>query len=188
LSRRTGVIATAAIAAIPATAQAQTGLLNKQSAEFASHEGNIAFLALGVGLPLLRDGADGKSHALRAADALLTSTVLSETIKAIARKRRPDGSDRKSFPSGHATAAFAIAAMQSDFHPREAPLWYAGAALIADSRVSLRRHDVTDVLAGAALGWGTSRAELGSRRGLILSPFISVDRRGRFALRLSGSF
>ena len=170
------------------SAHAQTGLLDQKSARFASHEGNIAYLALGVALPLLRDRADGKSHTLRAADSVLTSTLLCEGLKALTHEKRPDGSDYASFPSGHATAAFAVAAAESAFHPREAPLWILGAALIADSRVTLRRHHTHDVLAGAALGWGTARWELGSRRGLVLSPVIGTDARGRLFLRVGGRF
>ena len=87
--------------------------------------------------------------------------------------RRPDSTAHDSFPSGHATAAFAVATMESEFHPREAPLWYAGAAAIADSRVVLHRHRWSDVVAGAALGFGTAKWELSQRHGFLIRPWLS---------------
>ena len=80
--------------------------------------------------------------------------ALSQGLKLITRERRPDGSTRDSFPSGHATAAFAVAqlASQNTRGTTGKALWFAGAALIGDSRVTLHRHSVHEVLAGALLG------------------------------------
>ena len=150
----------------------------RAASKFASGDGNILFLAAGVGLPLLSDGHDGKNHALRALDALGTSVILSEGLKSLVREKRPDSNAHDSFPSGHATAAFAVATVEGGLHPKQAPLWYLGAALISYSRVRLHRHTVGDVLAGAALGAGTARLELTQPRGLILSPFITPDGTG----------
>ncbi|RYX81455.1 phosphatase PAP2 family protein [bacterium] len=140
---------------------------------FASGNGNVAFLAAGTFLPLLSNSADGGQQTLRVADSLLTSTLITEALKTITHEKRPDGTDYKSFPSGHATAAFAVATMQAHFNPDQAIFWYAGAALIAASRVKLKRHYTHDVVAGAAVGILTSRLEIRQRRGLLLSPFIS---------------
>ena len=52
-----------------------------EAAKFASGSGNILYLAAGVGLPLLSDGRYGTRHALRVADALGTSVLLSEALK-----------------------------------------------------------------------------------------------------------
>ena len=151
--------------------------------KFASGDGNILFLAAGVGLPLLSDGHDGKNHALRALDALGTSVLLTEGLKNLVREKRPDTNSHDSFPSGHATAAFAVATVEGSLHPKQAPLWYLGAALISYSRVRLHRHTVGDVLAGAAIGAGTARLELAQPRGLLLSPFITPD--GGLGLQMS---
>ena len=177
---------------LPYSARAQTGLLDHRTAQFASGSGNLAYLGLGVALPLLTDGANGKDHALRTADALGTSVIVSELIKNIVREKRPDSNARDSFPSGHATAAFAVAAMESHYHPRTAPLWYVGAALIADSRVTLHRHFTHDVIAGGILGIGTALLETSSRHGLILAPIIRRDgrsnARGTRSITLSKTF
>ena len=164
---------------LPDAATLTSGLqLNRTSgndpswAKFASGTGNILFLGAGTLLPLVEDGKNGQQHALRTADTLLTSALFSEGLKRLTHKKRPDGSNYESFPSGHATAAFAVATMQANYHPKQAIFWYAGATVIAASRVKLRRHYTVDVLAGAALGYATARLELGQNRGLILRPFI----------------
>jgi undecaprenyl-diphosphatase len=57
-----------------------------------------------------------------------------------------------SFPSGHATTAFAGAVALSYLWRRAAPLFFLLAAAIAFSRVYVGVHYPGDVLAGAALG------------------------------------
>ena len=110
-------------------------------------------------------------------DSLGTSVLLTEGLKALVREKRPDSNAHDSFPSGHATAAFAVATTESALHPKQAPLWYLGAALISYSRVRLHRHYDRDVLAGAAIGFGMARLEVSAPRGLLLSPLITEDRR-----------
>lgn len=157
----------------------------RKLSNFGSGAGNILYLAAGIGLPLLSDGAQGRNHALRAADSLGTSVLLTEGLKALTREKRPDSNAHDSFPSGHATAAFAIATAESSFHPKQAPLWFLGATLISYSRVRLHRHTFGDVVAGAAVGYGITRLELSAPRGLILSPFITRDPQGGNAMGLT---
>ncbi len=154
----------------------------RKASNFASGAGNILYLAAGIGLPLLSDGAQGRNHALRAADSLGTSVLLTEGLKALFREKRPDSNAHDSFPSGHATAAFAVATAESSFHPKQAPLWFLGATLISYSRVRLHRHTVGDVVAGAGIGYGITRLELAAPRGLILSPFITRYPSGNSAM------
>jgi membrane-associated phospholipid phosphatase len=164
-------LAPVAFAIFTASAAAPAEDLN----HFLSNKGTIAFLALGAGLPLLQDGHQGPIHTFRTLDSLGVSVLLSEGIKHVTHVRRPDSDERDSFPSGHATAAFAVATMQAQFHPSEAPLWFAGAAAIANSRVQLHRHHWAEVIAGAALGYGTARLELSSHRGLLIYPFVTDE-------------
>jgi undecaprenyl-diphosphatase len=56
-----------------------------------------------------------------------------------------------SFPSGHALAAWCAATLLAQ-DDALAPLWYLVAALVSWSRVHLRHHHASDVLAGAAMG------------------------------------
>lgn len=63
--------------------------------------------------------------------------------------RRPTTS---SFPSGHASAAFCAAAVLSTKLPAGRPLWYGAATVVAASRVHLKLHHASDVVAGVAVG------------------------------------
>ena len=168
---RLAAVCVSLLAAAPAHAESPA----RQASNFASGSGNIIYLAAAVGLPLLSDGGHAKNHALRAADAIGTATLLSEGFKNLFHEKRPDSNAHDSFPSGHATAAFAAATVESDLHPHEAPLWFTGATLISFSRIRLHRHYGRDVIAGALLGYGTARLELSAPRGLILSPFIQPE-------------
>ncbi|HEY9872083.1 MAG TPA: phosphatase PAP2 family protein [Candidatus Obscuribacterales bacterium] len=163
---------------------------DREVSRFASGTGTALYLGAGVVLPLLLDGKDGRQHSLRVADSLGTSTLLCIALKEVTQVQRPDSDSRDSFPSCHATAAFAVATVQSHYNPNQALLWYGGASLIAASRVNLNRHRVTEVVAGAALGYLTARLELSRKNGLILFPIIGSDDKGGsvVGLQVVGSF
>lgn len=74
-------------------------------------------------------------------------------IKLAARRRRPDGSNRLSFPSGHTANAFAIARLMQREHGQRVgiPL-YALSVLVAAGRIEDNRHYFSDVVMGAFLG------------------------------------
>ena len=102
-------------------------------------------------------------EAVRLAAALaVESVVVNVGVKALFRRTRPaweQDRPRKlrrprssSFPSGHATSAFMAATLLSQGRPRQRPLWYAAAAVVAASRVHVRIHHASDVVGGAALG------------------------------------
>jgi len=61
--------------------------------------------------------------------------------------------DPFSFPSGHAAAVTAIATTASVAYPWATPIAVPLAGLVSYSRVALRVHHASDVLAGVALGF-----------------------------------
>lgn len=80
--------------------------------------------------------------------AQLTTYAMKYTI----RRTRPDGT-RFSFPSGHTSVTFASATvLQRNFGWKVGAPAYAVATFVAGSRLQTRRHHLSDVAFGAALG------------------------------------
>jgi membrane-associated phospholipid phosphatase len=107
-----------------------------------------------------------------AVPALIVSGLISRVIKIMVARPRPRtlqdvdswwpslASAYHSFPSGHATSAFTVAAVLAVVLPSRRWAFYALAGLIALSRVALDAHFVSDVVAGGLLGWATGRAAM----------------------------
>ena len=114
-------------------------------------------------------GPHARARAARLSSALAVESVLvNQVIKRVVRRARPgvDPADRplrmrqpvtSSFPSGHASSAFLAAGLLTD-SPRLRPLAYALAAVVATSRIHVRIHHASDVVAGAALGTALAAA------------------------------
>lgn len=114
----------------------------------------------GAGLFGGQRGYDAAKLAL-AADA--GSALITYGLKNAVNRPRPEGeTDRSnsSFPSGHATGAFALATVFGHEYPKLAIPCYAAATGIALSRIYLGRHYPSDVLAGAIIGYGSARLVL----------------------------
>lgn len=80
-------------------------------------------------------------------------TAVAGTLKLTVREVRPDGSDSRSFPSGHAARAFAGAELVRSEYGWPAGLGaYAVAAGVGALRIAGDHHYAHDVLAGAAIG------------------------------------
>lgn len=144
---RAAVLIGASIAAAPASAR------NVGRWSHASDIGRDALVVAALGLPVIRGDWTGDLQA----GASIGATFLATTgLKEAFPERRPDGSDSKSFPSGHAGAAFAAAASLQNRYG-----WGAGlpaqlvAAFVGVSRVEARKHHWYDVAMGAAIGEGT---------------------------------
>jgi hypothetical protein len=81
-------------------------------------------------------------------------------LKALVKEDRPDHSDNKSFPSGHASMAFA-AARSIDKEFRKDCIWipiagYAAATAVSIERIANKHHHWYDVVAGAGIGIGSA--------------------------------
>jgi membrane-associated phospholipid phosphatase len=84
--------------------------------------------------------------------AQLISQLLTYSIKGTVRRARPEGGGF-SFPSGHTTSAFASATvLQRHFGWKVGAPAYAAATYVAASRIQGKRHYLSDVAFGAALG------------------------------------
>lgn len=120
-----------------------------------------ARVTIGAGLLLIAAGE--QLLGVAALFALTTSHILVQVLKRAVARPRPcdangrllaliDSPDPYSFPSGHAAAACAVTGTIVIAHPLLAPILVPLAATIAASRVKLRVHHLSDVLAGVFLG------------------------------------
>ena len=118
--------------------------------------GTIAKNALVVaafGVPAVQGDWDG---VLQAGGSIGGTILITQGLKEAFPSRRPDGSDNKSFPSGHTSTSFAAAATLHNRYGWEAGLpAYVVASFVGLSRVEARKHRVGDVLVGAAIGTAT---------------------------------
>ncbi|HUR24088.1 MAG TPA: phosphatase PAP2 family protein [Acidimicrobiales bacterium] len=95
------------------------------------------------------------------AGVAIESVLVNIVIKSFFRRSRPPWEVERphhlrrprssSFPSGHATSAFTSAVLLSEGDDLW-PAYYALAVVVASSRVYVRIHHASDVLAGAVMG------------------------------------
>lgn len=119
---------------------------------------------LGAGQALL-PGRDPMSAVRLSVILGAESLLVNGGIKSLFRRKRPVWADESprphklrtplssSFPSGHASAAFTAAGVLSQGDPLW-PVYYGVAAVVASSRVYVKIHHASDVVAGAVLGVG----------------------------------
>ncbi len=82
-----------------------------------------------------------------------TNVAVTYSLKYAIDKPRPEGNGGHAFPSGHTSVSFQSAAF---IHKRYGLKYgipaYIAASYVGWSRVDAKKHDVTDVAAGAAIG------------------------------------
>jgi len=116
-----------------------------------------ARLQFGSALAVLAVGRLTGSPKLTAVGAdLVSANIVAQTlttgIKIAARRTRPDGTEF-SFPSGHTSVSFATATvLQRHFGWKGGVPAYAMASFVAASRIHEKRHFLSDVTFGAAVG------------------------------------
>lgn len=131
--------------------------------------------------------------------ATIAATGVTSGSKRLARRERPDASDNLSFPSGHATRAFAYHAMSlrnlrsshiaEPVRPASAIALGALAAGTAWARVEGGAHYPSDVLAGAAIGNFVAALVNDAFRGAESAPAVRVEAaHGMRAIRVSLRF
>lgn len=119
-----------------------------------------------------------RTTTLLATQAYITGALLETTVKYLTGRTRPSvyatgdeaeptfkgpfskGVSNSSFPSGHATVAFAAATVYAMEYKKT--VWvpilaYSAATLISASRITENKHWTTDVFVGAVLGYMTGR-------------------------------
>ena len=133
------------------------GLLIAQPAEAsdkgwdkASDVGRDALLIAAIGGLLVHGDVEGIGSAVLSQAA---TRVATNRLKDWTNTVRPDESDNRSFPSGHASASFAAAAtLHKRYGWKYGAPAYVVATFVGGARVAAHKHFVRDVFAGAALG------------------------------------
>jgi membrane-associated phospholipid phosphatase len=128
-------------------------------------------------------------------DAAVVNTAWSTVIKEAVGRERPNGQDDKSFPSGHTSNAFAMATVAERHYGWKLGVpAYALAGLMGVSRMNEDKHWLSDVVAGATLGFVVGQTvvrvngrgmERVGRATWSLAPIVARDTRG---LQVSGTF
>lgn len=117
--------------------------------------GGVALAGVTVGL--FSAGRIARGDRFRAASydlsqAFIVNGVYTNLLKLAVRRERPDGSNRASFPSGHASNAFAISTAFAKHYPKLRVPLYGFATFVAVSRMAANKHHLSDVVAGSGLG------------------------------------
>jgi membrane-associated phospholipid phosphatase len=127
-------------------------------------------------------------------DAAVVNYAWTAALKAVAHRERPNGEDHKSFPSGHTSNAFALAAVAERHYGWKVGLpSYVLAGFMGLSRIEQDKHWLSDVVAGAGLGYIAGRTVVRvnsrslERRAAIwnITPIVARHARG---VRLSVRF
>jgi len=117
----------------------------------------------------LKHNERAKETGLLAAEALLDSSIVAQGLKVASQRQRPpvDNSSGEffdggsSFPSGHAISAWSVATViAEEYGPRHPAVRYGAYALataVGISRYTGRKHFLSDVLMGSAMGYGIGR-------------------------------
>ncbi len=86
-------------------------------------------------------------------EAVFTTKLITLGLKRAVGRQRPNGQNKRSFPSGHTSGMFTIASVLHERHGAKIGIpAYLAASFVGISRVRLQNHFPTDVVAGAALG------------------------------------
>ncbi len=135
--------------------------------------GNVAgdgFLQSGAAIAVWAFARERKDARLEATGsdlirAQLLNGVLTQGLKRIVDRGRPDGGGH-AFPSGHASAAFATAAViQRNYGAARSVPFYVLGGFVGWSRVRTGHHWLSDVVFGGALGISTGLAVTKGRTG-----------------------
>ncbi len=106
----------------------------------------------------MESASSWKRLVVNSAASFAISSGTTWALKHVVNRERPDGTDNKSFPSGHTTFAFAGATILYEQYQHTSK-WigiagYGVAPLSAADRIRRNRHHWEDVAAGAAIGVG----------------------------------
>ena len=143
-------ISRVALALLLSAAPMQAQAKNEKAWAAASDVGVAGLSLAALGLPIVQGDKQG---AFQAAGSLGATALVTTGLKNTFPELRPDGSDRKSFPSGHTSTAFAAAATLYNRQGADIGLpALLAASFVGLARVQADKHHWYDVAVGAGIG------------------------------------
>jgi len=175
----TGAIAASAALDEPAKRLAAHGSdsFAKNVEPFGGHDADRVVYAFLLGGLLTRNENARNTGIDALAASLLSSHIVTPVLKQAISRKRPNGGD-ESFPSNHATQAFAVASVVAAHYDQ---WWidataYGLASAVGYARMHHRAHYLSDVVGGAVIGTSIGRLMvrtnmkiLPSRRGVAVA-------------------
>ncbi len=123
-------------------------------------DARFAIPAVGSLLLMSRTSEDARfrSFSYAVAQGFIVNQSIVGGMKTLIRSERPNGANFNSFPSGHTSGAFTWATIVSHYYGKKAAIpAYLTAAFVGYSRMDDGAHRLTDVVAGAAIGYIVGR-------------------------------
>jgi hypothetical protein len=122
--------------------------------------------------------------------AVVSNFIVTNALKLAVGRTRPNEGNDKSFPSGHSSNAFAIAAVVDSHYGRRVGVpAYVVASLVGLSRVRRDAHWFSDVVAGATIGYLSGKSVVRQNnifgRNMTITPSLSSKFQG---IVLQGKF
>lgn len=125
----------------------QGKILGKSAAKLGDYWGIAGQFII---LSRLKLGSDDFNYAT---SAIIANGLCTYGIKFITGRIRPDGANRRSFPSGHTSSSFLVATIADDLYGSKIGVpAYLLAGLTGLSRIHDNKHYLSDVIFGASLG------------------------------------
>ena len=125
----------------------QGKILGKSAAKLGDYWGIAGQFII---LSRLKLGSDDFNYAT---SAIIANGLCTYGLKFITGRIRPDGANRRSFPSGHTSSSFLAATIADDLYGSKIGVpAYLLAGLTGLSRIHDNKHYLSDVIFGASLG------------------------------------
>ena len=155
---------------------ANTSAQSRKIIDFTTDVAMFVPAALGAGVSLCKGDYEGF---FELGKTVAMSTAVTYILKYSVKKSRPDGSGFDSFPSNHNNFAFAGATFLMKRYGWKwgVPAYLVG-GYVAWGRIYAGKHDIWDVLAGAAIGVGSGMlftTPFAKKHDATLMPTITAD-------------
>jgi len=114
-----------------------------------------------------------RSMAFSLSQGFVLSFAMTASLKTMTWRARPNGEGSRSFPSGHTSSAFTVATVLSHHYSKASIPAYLTAGLIGVSRLEKNKHFLSDVVAGATLGYIVGKTVIRGTASIVSQPDLT---------------